>query len=108
MKIFKILLLALSAKSINPARPGSEPVDTTLAALASQIEELKFFIADITRSRDDESKHLQVNIRSEIWISKNWGSEIWMEILCQKFTVKSQKLLGFTEGKTLRALEIFV
>merc|ERR1712018_963562 len=56
MKLLKFLfpILFANASQIAP--------ENNLAALAAQIEELKFFIADITRSRDDESKHLQARL----------------------------------------------
>merc|ERR1712187_271134 len=53
MKLLKFLFPILFANGSQIAP------ENNLAALAAQIEELKFFIADITRSRDDESKHLQ-------------------------------------------------
>lgn len=61
MKLYKFLYLAGAAFSVNPAKlTAPENDDQSLSALASQIEELKFFIADITKSREDESRHLQV------------------------------------------------
>ena len=64
MKLFNILVLTVcsAVQGMHPAKPSSsQPVDNSLSALASQIEDLKFFIADITKSRDDESKHLLVS-----------------------------------------------
>lgn len=66
MKLLKLFYLTGAAFAVNPAKvAGSqndleENEDQSLSALASQIEELKFFIADITKSREDESRHLQV------------------------------------------------
>ena len=66
MKLLKLFYLTGAAFAVNPAKVGGsqndleENEDQSLSALASQIEELKFFIADITKSREDESRHLQV------------------------------------------------
>ena len=57
MKLLKLFYLTGAAFAVNPAKVvGSqndleENEDQSLSALASQIEELKFFIADITKSR---------------------------------------------------------
>jgi hypothetical protein len=59
MKLLSIIIAGVAA--VAQIRP-SEPADNTLASVAAQIEDLKFFINDITKSRDEESKHLQVKI----------------------------------------------